>query len=392
MRPEHKRLQITKALVGFVAAGAARHLDRLPREHQMREVGALHREIFPFNQSLLGEARLLVEGRSCRWTLSNGRVLITPFLVYAVRLPFDYEGVVGYSEVSEAITIDEAIEMVAILRGTPERIVPGSACKCDFLDMAPTESDRSFSDVTNSRLTSEQTLVPVLYVMEFDPWVETADELLRQYARELVAIRNLTVGQADLLDSDHIRRSTREDAHPFVYGVTLFSPVCTVEFHPRSTLTAVEREQGSLEKHHIREWTFLTGLLLVIALARTAMSGDSRRLDALLSRERSTNLFKGLFELTRLSGHRRAIAARLHIYRNVDLPRREYMRDILERAREAFGLEGLYLTIRDKLNDLANDINALYSAYLTTAAFILGIVTAVLAALAVLQGVVKRDP
>jgi hypothetical protein len=382
-----KELLIREVIFGFVAVGKGnRRADvqyvRVP------ELEAIYNRVFDQRPGFLGSVWKSYDNPDqTAWMLSNGRRFTTSLMAYEIDLPFEYRGIVCLNQSSDGFSVDELIEMVCLVRTAPERINRHNEASLLLRNSLP-KTTIKLNDWLNLLLSSTpQILIPVVYVAEFHPEYDTAQELIQQFGAEIVSLSDLWLGQANLLKPGYVTERLKNDVHPFEYGVTVFSPLCTVEFHPRSTNKIAQIEGLTLYQHHQQEWGFLTALLLWSGLQRVALESDSNQLDELISLKRSWNFIRALPQLRLLSTRRNNILQRVNLYWNVQFTRREYMNDILDKARDRFLLKNLYEGLNRKIGDLQEDINSAYNAYLSVAVFALTVAATSIALLQLLQAI-----
>ena len=379
------QLQIRRVTVGVVIVG--RDVPGAGPPVTSTVVDELHREVFPREPRLLGPATVVTSGgERVSWHLTTGRTVTGAMQAHRTDLPFDYQAlVVGY-DVEDELSIDETIELMAQLSRTPERVVPYGSAR-DEPPSPPAPGTRS--DWMSAWIKPPCFVMPVLYVAQFEPWLETAAELWATHAADVNALVNLWVGQADLVREEVIEDLRKHDVHPFNYGVTFFSPVCTVELHPRSTVEIARREGLTLEQHHYREWVFLTAMLTIIGFQRRALEDDASRLNDIASSSQGLstwNLPGTLRRLRRLSTSRADILRRLALYHNVWLTRREYMDRILVSGRDNYGVSRLYAQVQESLAQLGDDLSGLFSASVSTVALVVSVVALLLSLCQLLLG------
>jgi hypothetical protein len=373
-------IKLCETIVGFVAVGVSKNFQETRTEQELfKDVHSIYDQIFE-GRGTIGEVHTLKTVlEETTWTLSNGATFPSrPSTCYQVDLRFNYVGLVYSTEVARELSVDEAIEMSCLLNGAPDRINPKA--NSSVVVRIQNVGERSIQEWLSAELKSDRYLCfPVFYVKHFEPWCEDADELVERFPNQLAALSGSWLNRAEFLKASYVSRTIEQDIHPLIFGVTIGSPRCTIEFHPRNTAIAAEKSRRTLDENHKREWIFLTGILVLVAFQRLALEVADAAIDAIFSDEPTSNPFLQLTRLARLSNTRSNIVRRLNLYWNVQLARREYMSLMLDVFRKSFMVDRLYGSVRAKLSDVQEDIRSTYDTILSMGVFLLAIFTAFLA-------------
>jgi hypothetical protein len=327
--------------------------------------------------------------------LSNGKHSEGGLIVTHVELLGGYHALVVTANLADDLTTDEVIEVVALLRGSRERVRPGNATGGRaVLKLDNDTYTTAFHAVLEKAQAGDLTILPAVNLTRLDPWPEDAAKLLSDYSRDIHAIVHLWINQRDLCKANEVSETLAQDIHPFDYGVAVISPTCSTSVHPANVVDIARLEGQSLSNHHVQEWTFFCGVLMIIGFQRAMLegiAGQLRELAASQTRYGIRHVPANLSDLGKLSRRRKDLLDGINLQHNSWLARREYMNDLLLQARHQFRVEQLQQLVDDLVQQLNDDINAKQSASLAALAGIVGILAliasigAVIAAFAALR-------
>jgi hypothetical protein len=380
-------LTVMDLLAGFVAigkrpsdgsfdgSGFSASTEALPST-DLEFIRGIHELVMPKQYNFLSQVRPVAMIDSAVCTLRSGRRIEGATFAYAIDLPHDYAGIVFRYHIHEQTTVDELIEIAALMRTAADHVDPEKA-ECCVIESPGRVVPigrwlEQFMGIT------ECEVIPLLYIRQFRPWVETAEELARRFGPEITALLNLWDQRTSFLKPQFVERELSRDSHPFTFGMTFISPVCTIELHPKGVEKAAKIRGRSVEEHHLREWTFLATTVVIAGLQRRVLQDDAEALDILLSqagggkpigRWQAWNFFKELQNLRGLSQRRAGILARLDVYYNTWSTAREYLDESLIDARRRFRIDDVHRAVQDRLNELNDDISLRLTAQISILGF-----------------------
>jgi hypothetical protein len=159
-------------------------------------------------------------------TLSTGRKLENvPFYAYLSVNPSGFATIIFWIRMSEfTFNSDEIIELVAIMRGTGERIKPLEAVSIEIKwgnqilnvkNMVEVceriEQEFSLEIITKvPEISPIQFVYPIVYVEEV-PGCKTARKIIERYPRTITGLSNLWIGISAYLNQQEVKRTIEGD-------------------------------------------------------------------------------------------------------------------------------------------------------------------------------------
>lgn len=367
-------LKLTDVLYGFVLVDRIRAMPEQPASPEQStepEIDSIRKtleQVLPRAYNIFRAIRVAPECQAARWHMSGHALdeLTGPAVAYILTLPHQYAGVVFRCRLERSFSVDEAVRCVEIMRDSIEQPRGATREYCDIVDKSG--KSRRLDEWLKPVLDlSDPQVVPIMYVRRFQPWVKDDITLIREYGREIASLVNLWGSSLSTLVADSFVESLPpRDSHPFEFGSSFISPVCTVELHPRSVKTAAAHRGVSLDDHHLHEWTYLSAEVLIADFQRKALQDDIERLNRLVSESTEWGAARQWRSLKRLSSTRADILGRLDVYYNIWNTRKEYSDESLLDARRRFRIDALHASLRDRLEQVSDLINARYDAQIST--------------------------
>lgn len=116
------------------------------------------------------------------------------------------------------------------------------------------------SDYSSHRLNRypNSYLCPVVFIKSTDGSENTSDDLIHAYKRQLAGIKHLWIKKWRFLKTRLVDEDIEQENHPLQYGLTYFSPICTIEIHPRLVNDAAIIGERTIAEHYFAEWYLLS--------------------------------------------------------------------------------------------------------------------------------------
>jgi hypothetical protein len=228
---------------------------------------------------------------------------------------------------------------------------------------------------------------PAIYLIEL-PDCNTSDDIIRKYPKEIKGITNLWLSfEMDMLKEKDVFKTLHTDYHPFNYGVSVASKVCSLEVHGNSINEATANYKMDFFQMHFEErfdWIFQCELPImhyyILRRFDSLLSNTPNNLPSIYSIIKKPFLIFQLFgQLIFLSNIYRKVIHSLNEFRQIYLTRREYSNEALNIYFDIFHIDLLNHELDKKLVNLQNEINLSYSMLTTLFFFFLTILGTIFA-------------
>lgn len=294
---------------------------------------------------------------------------------------------------SDVLEEKELIELIALSRGTVERIDAnrasyigvewlGQHVAMNSLLQVCEAVEKEFRQLYRAEkhdVYSVQFAYPLLYVGEV-VGCTTADDIVSRYKRNIAGILNLWIRNTHMLKDKEIANATQLDIHPFEYGVTYMSTSCTIEMHPYNVRDIADIENQELAEHHIREMSYLA----ILAELPVAKLYVLRLYDVLLSKGlKDIRVSKHPFNLVspvilfiravRSSILRRTLTLAVNEFRNIHLTRKSYGMVVMDAYELQFSIPQLAESVDKKLSAIDTIVQSTFSMYIAIFTLVLTI-------------------
>ena len=317
------------------------------------------------------------------WGLSTGRCLNSAPEVYLVDLEFVAHAVVVSTEIAEDLDLNELIEMLALIRRSPERIDRSSGKS--FLTVLNDVGAEQPLNEWRDTLLPEAYIMPLVSVLELHPWPDSAEQFLASNPLEVPALINMWINERDLLKRPDPDELMRADSHPFIDTCTFHSGYCTVQYHFTTFAQAASLKGASYRYAALREWRFLSALLIVVGLQRVLLERDIvelRQVPAGGSPTQRVTSGRALRQLQRVIERHSARLRRIYENETVWLTRRDHMDNVLAELRHKHLVNRLTNTVSSLTADLVADLQAAYAARVQTLALVVSAIALIIAVVA----------
>ena len=329
------------------------------------------------------------------------------FEAYLSAYPLGFADIIFWLDLSHyQLCLEEMIELVAISRGTSEKIDPtrdhviehawlhnqGELSSLnDVCQVLQKKFQQGFLHPTHLTIPFVGFVHPIIYIKEVTG-CKTAQEILERYSREISGLSNLWIYDTYWQKERHVKETVKNDVHPFEYGVTCISTACTAELHPSMTVSIAEKERQPLDAHHIQELCFLFFLCEVplsqFFILRAFDTSISRLLGPgvnILSMWNPLGVVSLVRRASQLTEFQRRLTYFLSQFKYTQTARKSYLQQAVDLFRAAFSVPQLEEAIDNKIMLINAHIGTLYSMLTTIFVLILSIAAVVLALIQVLS-------
>lgn len=223
---------------------------------------------------------------------------------------------------------------------------------------------------------------PMLYLLRV-PDCSDSVEIVTKYSRELKGITNLWVDfEKQMLKDKDIDNTILTDYHPFNYGVSLASSVCSIEVHATNIDEAMHHYDMDESQMHFEErfdWIFQGEVPImhyfILRHFDSRLSKVPNKFPSLISiLKKPLLVFSLINQLIVISNLYREITNSISEFRGIYLTKREYSTVASKLYFNIFNIEYINNEIDKKLVVLQNEINISYSILTTLFLFALTII------------------
>jgi hypothetical protein len=297
---------------------------------------------------------------------------------------------IGYGVISfwvdlnnAALELNEIIELAALIRGTVERINPENRASIEF------SWENGYKTVPNFRIICEliedafenefvsknskiekftQFIYPLLYIKDVK-YCKNSDDIINNYSKEIAGITDLWINDTIYLKDEKLANIIETDIHPFKYGLTCVSSSCTLELHPSLTDRIAEKENQSLENHHLQEFLYLCLLCEVPVAQFYILREYDEEISVLQTKLQFSTvqllnplfLFILIFRAINSTNIQRKLILSINELRFIRLTRKSYLRGAIATFRNVLGIHEIEESIDKKISSINNNINSTYS-------------------------------
>ena len=303
-------------------------------------------------------------------------------------------------DIKQALTTDNIIEIVGILTSGKMRenrnVEPKLLVKFnnvayqsfgDMFDRIETLLLASISGARNTRYTNTF-MCPVIFIKSCKGQEQTAEELVVKYKRQLAGMKHLWIKKWRHLKDRLVSDDVRTESHPLNYGLTYFSPICTMEIHPTLVKDAAIIGERSVIEHYFVEWYLLSKVLEVVSCQYFMLRKYDFRLlqiqEEVLRRQPRLTL-RAVLGVTRMirriTRERQEVLLDIHDYWNIKISKRTYVQQEFEEAKKTFLLDNLFASINQRIASLDDVLNNLYQRVMAATNLVIAAIVVLLTVL-----------
>lgn len=348
-----------------------------------------------------------------RITLTTGKTILNPdFQVYISFYESTFATIIFWLSLEKyQFQLNELVEVIALVRGTNERIDPRKEPSIKLERYRCKEVD-SFIEVCEfilrkkkiKRVTNRQFsfLYPLLFVGEMP--CSSKAEILKKYRQEITALSEVWITDVKKLSAREIARVMNTEFHTHKFGVSVVTAGCMTELHPqldsnieqqlnkeRLVLSIICEKSVSrfyilrrcdekisnahldiLHKFSFKSIKFIFSLILFIYLLVLL------KLPLWLSFLTAITVAALLFVFWRtieLIRARKHLISELNLVPSFYVTRKSYIRELFDQYNVFFKLSLLEERIEKKLQHLNENINNIYSILIALLALLIAIVS-----------------
>ena len=359
---------------------------------ELKEIHRIEKGLLDEEHFILNTFKVKVMGVDIKEIqLSSGRKLnIKKACFYLSICPMGICSIVFRFDIDQRVKTDSIIELVSIVNGSISEeggkeqkicINFDSTCFLSFKDFflhieGIILDEANSNDVTHRYNKSH--IHPIVFIKSTEGNEVTSDDIVAKYKGQLAGIKHLWIKKWRYLKESLILEDIEQESHPLYYGYTYFSPICTVEIHPKLVRDAALIQSRTISEHYFIEWFSLSKVLEIVSIQYFVFRKYDYRL-YILQKEILFNLsgikpLQLLRNLKRVSRERQQILLDVHDFWNIKIAKKSYVQKLFEEAKSNFLLDNLFTSIQNRIESLDELLNNNYQIYMAVTNTIIAIV------------------
>lgn len=279
------------------------------------------------------------------------------------------------------------IELISIVRQTSGNedsasiiIINSQKISSEFKDINKLikEIQRGFLSMFEEcweELDSNNYIYPITYIYEVED-CKNSKQIINKYGKEIAGICDTWKHYYNYFKESEVQRIVDSDLHPFDYGVSVYTSSGMVELHSENFNELKKITKYTSSEQHIYEQIFLYIICEVSILNLYVLKWYDEQLTkiGLKSFKLRWNIIGFFIQLKNITNLHNSTIDTLSIFNETPNLSKSYIPLTIDKLNTIFGIDKYTTSIRDKLNDIKQQLTIAYTMTTTVSIIILTIV------------------
>jgi hypothetical protein len=233
----------------------------------------------------------------------------------------------------------------------------------------------------------ETYIYPITYIHEVKG-CKNSKQIVENYSKQIVGLCDTWKYYNKFFKQTEIARILATDLHPFEYGVSVYTSSGMVELHSENFKELKKHTGYTTTQQHIYEQVFLYIICEVAILHLYVLKwyDDQLTMIGMKSFRLRWNFIGFIKHLNRITNLHNVTIRTLSLFKNTYFVSKSYIPYTIDKINEVFRIDKFSESVKDKLNDIKQQLTIAYSMTTTVFVIILTVIGLIFTIYQVLQG------